>query len=334
MIWQSRSGRHRQNANSRLRPRHPRLLLAILLLCSLCLLVAGADGPDRQRRAKPPTFDSSKVSGVFFSDVFAKLQGTRPVKGTAAPTGSAKPGAANAATNTGPSVWDELISASSIEDEVKHLRVMLNESITTPGQFASRGHKAARREFVLLNLLFWIVEHYHGDVRWKDYATVARQQFGSAAGNAKAGGNEQTYTQAKRCRDLLDELIRGEKPAAAPFEEDEITWEPVAPRRPLMQWLEQRFEADLKQWTSSESEFKANAEELLREAELVAAIGQFFKEPGMDDADDAEYQQFCDAMKQGAQSVAAAVKQGDLAAAQKGVGQISQACSNCHEGYR
>ncbi len=312
-----------------------------LVVCSLsciALSVSADDGAYADRRAKPPKFDPGRVSSTFFDDVFSKLQGERPSRvagesgGAAAASDS---GSGQAAENMGSGVaWDELISATSIEDEIKSLRIALNESVTTPSQFRSRGHKPARRQFVLLNMLFWVMEHYRGDVRWKSNAKAIRQLLGKTAGGAKAGGNEQAYAQARRAKDVLDQLIRGERAGVEPLEEDEVVWEAVAPRRPLMRLLEDRFEANLKAWTSNESEFKSNSEELLREAELVAAIGQFFIEDGMDDADDEEYAAFSEAMKGAAQQVVNAVKQGDLAAAQKGVGQMSQSCANCHDDYR
>ena len=264
------------------------------------------------------------------------LQGPRPAVGPADNASSADmaPGGSEPSPEgAAGSVWDQIVSAGSIEDEVKSLRVALNSSITTPTQFAGKGHKLARRQFALLTVLFWAIEHYGGEIRWKADARAARQKFGSVTGNAKAGGNAQTYAQAKACREMLDQLIRGERIGIEPSEDD-VEWEGVAPRRPLMYLLEKRFEADLKEWTRDEGAVKSNAEELLREAELVAMIAEFLKADGMDDADDDEYRKFCNEMKQGALQVVQGVKQQDAGMAQKGVSAISSSCSNCHESYR
>ncbi len=311
-------------------------LLAALLLGGITFGLK-ADNPASKRRAKAPSFDPQQVSATFFPDVFSVLQGERPKLGEASGGASKTPGVPTSGEGASPAgsvVWDDLISPTSLEDEVKSLKVALNQSVTTPTQFRSRGYRSARREFTLLNMLFWIIEHYRGDVRWKNDATAVRQKFGSVAGNSKAGGNEQTYAQAKQAKELLDRLIRGERAGVEPNKDEEVSWEPVSPRRPLMQWLEKRFEANLKAWTSNDKEFQSNSEELLREAELVAAIAQFFMEEGMDDADDEEYRAFCESMKAGALAVASATKNGDLTGAQRGVGEISKACSNCHESYR
>jgi exosome complex RNA-binding protein Csl4 len=101
-----------------------------------------------------------------------------------------------------------------------------------------------------------------------------------------------------------------------------------------MQLLEKRFAANLKTWTSSESEFKGNTEDLVREAELVAVIANFLNEEGMPDRDDDEYRAFTAAMTNGAKMIAGAARQEDLSTAQKGAGIISQACAQCHESYR
>ncbi len=310
-------------------------VLALLLIGGVTFGLKAGD-PASKRRAKAPSFDPQRVSATFFPDVFSVLQGERPKlsedSGGSKATGAATSG--EAASPQSSVVWDDIISATSLEDEIKDLKTELNKSVTTPTQFRSRGYRSARREFTLLNMLFWIIEHYQGDVRWKNDATAVRQKFGSVAGNSKAGGNEQTYAQAKQAKELLDRLIRGERAGIEPDKDEEVSWEPVSPRRPLMQWLEKRFEANLKAWTSSDKEFQSNSEELLREAELVAAIAQFFLEEGMDDADDEEYRAFCESMKAGALAVASATKNGDLAGAQSGVGEISKSCSNCHESYR
>ncbi len=327
--------RHRRNSAFKCRRWRAWTLASVLCLAGVLLI--GADHRKTSRRAKPPAFDPKRVGSTFFPDVFAKLQGDRPVLGTGDGQASRPDSPSSPMEGGGSSssvAWDELISASSIEDEVKSLKLALNQSVTTPSQFRSRGYKAARREFTLLNMLFWIVEHYQGDVRWKADAKAARQKFGSVAGNAKAGANEQTYAQAKQTKDLLDRLLRGERAGVEPDEDEEVSWEPVSPRRPLMQWLEERYEADLKAWTSNDKEFQAHGEDVLREAEVVAAIGQFFLEEGMDDAEDEEYRAFSEQMKSAAQAVVSAVKQNDLSAAQSGVGKISQACSNCHDAYR
>jgi len=301
-----------------------------------CVLAMASD--DNDRRVKPPQFDREKISNIFFDDVFEKLNGERPTRidgGNAATpspgTTTPMPGGENVASN---SEWASLISDASLEDEVKAIRMALDDSVTTPGKFRSGGHKAGRRDFVLLTVMFWVIEHYSKDVRWKGDSVAARQLFGSVAGNSKAGGNEQVYTQAKRCKDKLARLLQGEKLGIAAVEDDGTGWEPVSPRTPLMQLLEKRFQVHLKTWTSSESEFKGNAEDLIREAELVAVIANFLNEEGMPDRDDDEYRAFTVAMTTGAKMIADAARQEDLTRAQKGAGIISQACTQCHESYR
>ena len=320
--------------------------LAIAMAVTLAAAFMGATGSvsiaadepakNAARRVKPPKFDARGVSKVFFPDVFAMLNGERPTAGSAGPMRGSTPGGPATPMESGQpesGVWDSIISAPSVEDEVKALRVALNESITTPTNFAGKGHKAARRHFALLTVLFWTIEHYGGQVRWKDDARAARQKFGSVTGNAKAGGNAQTYTQAKQSRDLLDQLIRGERPGIE-ASDDDVEWESVAPRRPLMTLLEKRFEADLKTWTRDEAAVKSNAEDLLREAELVAMIAEFFKADGMPDADDDEYRKYSDQMKEGALQIVQGIKQNDAGTAQKGVSLVSRSCANCHDDYR
>ena len=101
-----------------------------------------------------------------------------------------------------------------------------------------------------------------------------------------------------------------------------------------MQILESRLEAHLKEWTRDEKSLKAQADDALREAELVALIAEFLKLEGMDDADDEEYRKYCDDMKKGARQIVDGIKQGSAELAGKGMTAVSQACSDCHENYR
>lgn len=291
--------------------------------------------PKSYRRAVPPKFDPQRVERTFFDDVFSRTVGERP-KVAAAASAPTDPAPAPAVTNTGtppsakPGGSTKPISATTLEDEVKSLKLDIDRIVTTPASFAGSGHKEARVRFALLALLFETIAAQGDEVRWKNDAAAASTAFARVAANLKAGGSTQVYNEAKKRKQDLADLVSG-----ARFPDSPATGElqPVD-RVPLMQLLEQRFEANLKSWTASDAEFKSHVEQVVHEAELTALIGRVLARPGSEDADDADYQKFAQVLEQGAVAAVAAARQQDPEAARQAVTDISRSCTDCHENYR
>ena len=122
---------------------------------------------------RPPNWKPGDAEEVFFRDAFRDaLFGTRPssMVGGTNPAAVLSPG--NPTTNQltavpGPG-WSTIISAATIEDEIKVLAQQLNQTVTTPAKFASRGYLDVRIQFSLLGLLFAIAHEYDGDIRWRN----------------------------------------------------------------------------------------------------------------------------------------------------------------------
>ena len=318
-----------------------RLVHALAIIAAALLSgtgrAAAQSGEKEYRRAKLPKFSKQETSQVFFEDVFSTLVGKRPTAGSGrqdpgmpvTPAGGAPSGDRQTA---GQFEWSKIISATTIEDEIKLLKLELDKLITTPTAFAGLGHKPARQSFSLLAMLFAIIEQYDGDVRWKSQAPAARDMFSRTASNLKAGGSIQVYNEAKQRNLDLGDLVRGSR--LEDSSEEERTWDAIVDRTPLMQLLESRIETNLKQWTNSNSEFNKDPEKVRREAELVAAIGQVLMDENMEDAADEEYRQFAQLLRDGAQQVVQAVQAKDAELAGNGVSDIGRSCVDCHDSYR
>ncbi len=307
-------------------------------------------GPPRNKhpRAVWPRFDRAEVERVFFSDLRPHLVGSRPKSATplaaeASPSVDASGTMASDTLASGTTVaggaegrsasWSAIISSATLEDEIKALKMDLDRVVTTPAEFAGRGHQAARLDFSLLTVLFAIIGQYDADVRWKENAVAARQLFGRVSANLQAGGAIQVYNESKLRRQDLDDLIRGEKlpPVAGSPASD---WEGLVDRSVLMQWLETRGEANLKQWTTDSAAFRANQSGLRHEAELVAALGAVLQAAGMDDADDDQYRGFAALLQQGGVQMAAAARTQNIEAAHQALAQIRRSCRECHDNFR
>ena len=251
-----------------------------------------------------------------------------------APTGASSPGAAAAATSAGGGfAWSKIISPTTIEDEIKALKLAADKNITTPTDFAGRGYKEVRRDFTLLAVLFAVINEYDADVRFKKDAAAARDLLGRTASNAKAGGNANVFSESKKRRDELADLLNGSS-LEVQAEQPETNWEQTASRTPLMQRLEISGEKNLAAWTSNDAEFSANGEQVLHDAEIVATIAEVLTREGLEDAGDEEYTAFAKRMQAAALNAVAAVKSNSGEQARTAVGEINKACADCHASYR
>lgn len=312
-----------------------RYFLALLVL--LVPATVFAQKPPKER-AKPPVFNQAEIDSTFFPDLFNGnvLVGSRPQNLSVSATPNVQTPVPNgnspAASPSAAGRWTDIISATTIEDEVKALKLKVDADVTTPTQFASRGYKRCRKNFSTLALMFAIAGEYDGDVRWKEDAPGARDLFYRSAQNSKVG-TSQAYNEAKLRKQDLQDLVGG-----AAFSGKEGTpaadWSQVADRSPLMQRLVSGFDDRLKPMLASQSEFKENSETVFHEAEIVAAISEALMQQGMPDGEDEDYKAFCKQMKEAARSIADAVKLDNYSQASSAAGDISKACSECHEIYR
>jgi hypothetical protein len=295
------------------------------------------------RRVQPP----AELRGdVFFKDAFKEaLVGQRPgnlsagtggsASGSGAAPGSA-PAAGSAASGSRPSAgsgWSQWISSGTIEDTIKQLKQQIDRQITTPSDFAGKGHKLARRDFTLLAVLFAVAADYDGDVRWKKEAAAARDAFGRSAANFKVG-TSQAFNEARSRKNELAELIGGSSPFAGKEADPRPNWGQLAGRGPLMQFLEQAWEPRLKPALADKSKFTASAEQVLQDAELFAVIGEVLAKEGMPDADASEYREFAHRLRDGARQIREAVLQKNYEQASAASAVITKACAECHESYR
>ena len=314
------------------------VLIWLVPVAALVSAIVAADPPRRGRpkRARPPTFDQ-RTKDTFFEDADQALVGPRPEYG--------KGGGSRAVANSGNGkvepadvpgggyAWSKIISPETIEDEVKSIAKTLGQVITTPQQFAGGANKVANIHYSTLAVMFGIIAEYDGEVRWKKVAPGARTLFAKAGFGSRVSSPE-AYNQARNTKQSLDELISGGT-IQAPAAESKAKWkDEVAYRPPLMQRLKMAHEDRLLPWTANPGEFRKHNEEILREAEILAALADVISREGYEYADDDTYLGYCKRLKQAGLDVAAAVRQKNADAARKAAGEISKACAACHDGYR
>lgn len=293
------------------------------------------------KRAARPKFTQREISTLFFSDIFAEaLVGERPSAfADVASTSAGSTNSVNAPdtptnpTNANQYAWSHLIAPEALESEIKRLNGIVEGVVTTPRKFESGGYRDARLHFSMLAMLFAIVTEYDQNFRYKENGPIARDLFATMAANAKAGSDD-VYRQAKLRRDDLREIVNGGTVSAA-GEFDPVTdWATVVDRPPLMERLEISLNERIKPWTSNAREFKANADALQVEAQVVAAIAEVLTRDGLPDADADGYVGFAKEMQNAALDIVKAIKSDDYDSAAMSASLISQSCQNCHADWQ
>ncbi len=284
-------------------------------------------------RARPPQFAKS-ITDVFFSDARTKLVGPRPDKigsASASSTASPAPSRPAARAQAGPT-WSKLITAEVVEDEIKTEQLKLGETVQTASGFKGGDYQRARLHFSVLATMFAIDAQYDGATRWQREAPGLRDLTARAGFNCKVG-TDASYKEAKARWEDLQNLVRGGS-IQSPSAGADAEWAKVADRAPLMKRLEHAQQQGLAVWSAGAGEFSRNAGKMLHEAQLIAALAEVITREGYEFADDETYREFAQAMQTQALAVRDAVEQKNYEQARQAVGEISKACSKCHEGFR
>ncbi|MDA7980976.1 MAG: cytochrome c [Pirellulales bacterium] len=307
-------------------------LVVAVLLCAVVWAQSHRKPPNK----RPPQRWDQRILNAFFEDIRSAVGPGEP--GTAPRTA---PGGGSVATTdsgvgdggaTGGFAWSELVSAETLEDEIKKIALDLEETVASPGRFKSGRHNDARRMFSVSAVVFAVINEYDKDVRFKDNSAGLRNAVAKAGVNCKVN-TDGAYNDAKAKFQQLQEIVRGAN-VEIPAPKDPLPHVEVAEYGPLMQRMELGFLEIVKPGTSSGAEFRSAQEDILHEAEILALFSQFFHHESYDYGEDETFLGLADELQSQAKALATATKTGDLNAAQSAVGAIDKSCTECHGGYR
>ncbi len=116
------------------------------------VVILAATVSAQERRAPAPQFNEEQLKGIFFDKLSDAIRGERP---TLSSLRNVKAAATTNMANTAPSAssddrWTRLIQPSSLEDEVKRIKLHLDSIVTTPSAFSSGGFQEARQDLTVL----------------------------------------------------------------------------------------------------------------------------------------------------------------------------------------
>ena len=315
------------------------VLLAIVLALGAAIGDAAQGGrrPRERQRAKPPAVkDWDKTSkSAFLDDAFTTLEGERPdfVATSSARLAGTNGGAVAASGESGGGFrWSGLISPDTLADEVKEQRKVIAAAVASASEFKGGGYDQAREAFSAIALAFGVIAAHDGDVRWKKDAENARDLFARVGFNCKVG-TDGSFAEAKARAADLEALLDGGSPEKKADREGDFAWSQVAARPALMSRLE-AAEQVAGGIVASKDAFEKQVDALLREVELVAAIGEVIQQKAFEYHDDDTYRGYAAAMRDAAVRARDAARRADYDAVRAAVGDLKKSCDTCHGDYR
>ena len=288
------------------------------------------------RRAKPPAsvWDRTATK-IFVDDAFAELDGERP-DFVAATKPSATAGASQSGAATSPAAggfkWSALASEDTLTDEIKDMKAVLTGVVASQSDFKGGGYDKAREAFSAVALAFGVIAAYDQEIRWWKDAETARDLFARVGSNCQVG-TDQSFNESKLRVVDLESLLDGNSPSSRADREDDFRWSQVAGRPALMSRLE-AADATLAAAGASKADFDKAMERVVRDAEIVALIGEVIQRADYEFYDDDTYRGYASAMRDAALRVRDAAKKKDYETARSALGELKKSCDSCHGDYR
>jgi cytochrome c556 len=279
------------------------------------------------------TRQGAKANGLRLPTVFlADDERDKAKKRQAKP--ASPPDSENQAAKTVGVSWSQVITAATLEDEVKKILIALQNDVKNPQTFARGGFRMSQRNFAELAVLFGVISEYDKDVRWQAIAEPMARTFHEKARDCRSG-TQQTFFKARHGRDTLAALVRGEDVQVA----DELVgpiddWSHISDRASLMKRIERSLVKTISKHLIDKPEFVSHEKAIAHEAEILALISTVIRQAGSEDAEDKEYVNHATQLSSAARQVLVSVRKNDLAGARAAVGRIKHQCSHCHEEYR
>ena len=278
-------------------------------------VVAVADADGAQEPAMTP--DSSEGSGT-----------------TAAPasdTPKPQTETAAAAVAGGEDSWAALISASTIDEEVKSIRNFLNENVHSVGTFNSSMLMIPPKAAALGAVAVIVMEHPES-VPWKDDAKYVRDLAKKMNSSVlQRGAKDQK--RIEELYDAVDATLSRSKPAGLEEPPESDSFAEVAEMRLLMMRMEEA-EKRLKTEAGNESSMSEKKAMVSHEASMMAVMAKIVAMPAYGYGDDAKFTGYANEVLKASQDIKTAAESGDFAGYESAMTRVSTTCSNCHSDFK
>jgi hypothetical protein len=201
-------------------------------------------------------------------------------------------------------------------------------AVSSQSDFKGGGYDKAREAFSAVALAFGVIAAYDQEIRWKKDAETARDLFARVGSNCKVG-TDQSFNESKLRVADLESLLDGIAPTARADREEDFRWSQVAGRPALMSRLESA-DATLAAASASKADFDKAVERVLRDAEIVAVIGEVIQQADYEYFDDDTYRGYASTMRDAALRLRDAAQKKDYETARAALGALKKSCDSCH----
>ncbi|MDB5388323.1 MAG: hypothetical protein JWM11_3969 [Planctomycetaceae bacterium] len=242
------------------------------------------------------------------------------------------PGKTEEKPASGPGEWAAIISGEDLQDEVKKIRLRLQENLGAIGKYNAHYNKEIIWDGAGLAALANIALTHPDKVSWKQYAGQIRDVAAEMVAKAKGGLGQKPFDATKKEFEKIDGLLGGNPPPGIPAAAAEVTFSDVASRKLLMHCIETgsdymraNFQAD--------GPFQKSAEDVAHTASVVAAYCKVVGTDGYGSADEPDYKAFLKPLFEANLTMLKAARDKDFATFSEANGRIPKYCSDCHGTY-
>jgi hypothetical protein len=298
-----------------------------------------------QAKIKPrPTADGSKKKkseipyDAFFDNPLEVADDKTTVASAPAATTKEPAGAtdkpmndAPAASGGGSSSWSEMFPMENLQTEVKKIQNRLKASLQGQGTYNGNYKDIAVDGSVMAAMAGLAIEH-SGDVTCKKNAPLIRD-FGHELAQSATGLGKENYEKSKAAYEKMDSVFGGAIPADAPKSPaSKRPFNETADRDGLMKRIE-KARNHLRDNINTEAKLKSDTESIVHETLIISTLGKIVATEGYSSADEADYQQFADALINGAKDATTAAKDQSFQKFTDSMNKVNKSCDQCHANY-
>ena len=252
---------------------------------------------------------------------------------TAAPASDSPkpPTETTTAAASGEDTWATLITAATIDEEVKSIRNFLNENVHSVGTFNSSMLMIPPKAAALGAVAVIVMEHPES-VPWKDDAKYVRDLAKKMNSSVlQRGAKDQK--RIEELYDAVDATLSRSKPSGLEEPPESDSFAEVAEMRLLMMRMEEA-EKRLKTEAGTEGAMGEKKAMVAHEASMMAVMAKIVAMPAYGYGDDAKFTGYANEVLKASQDIKTAAESGDFASYESALTRVSTTCSNCHSDFK
>jgi len=226
--------------------------------------------------------------------------------------------------------WMRLITAETLDAEVRNIRNSLDQRLRSVGAFNQSIFEIPPQAATLAALSAVAIVHA-GDVRWKDRAGYIRDLSGKMNAEPLQRGAKLQRTLLDLFEDITDTLSGSPPTDFEPA--GSVEFHEVAEMRQLMKRIELGFNR-LKTDAGNEQSFRSEAGMVRHEAAILATLMQIITTEGYGYSDDDEFLAHARPAIDSCVNMVSAADDGSFETYDAGLSRVTRACTECHSEYR